>query len=132
MTTIKRLKQWLGRTTPRTLKAARCRTCKATVAAGLSGDIAAIRVVVDPTPLTPTGEVHALLDGLATFTATRTIYGNAVQLNLRSAHRITSRQPHDVWPEHRCGHTHTHTHTTHTNIAPKPPTNDDPDAPPPF
>ncbi len=46
-----------------------------------------------PTPLTPTGELHALLNGLAIFTAIRTVYGDAVPLNFRSAHRMTSRQP---------------------------------------
>jgi len=129
MNTKKDLQNWLGKVTQRTLEAARCRTCEALVGVGLTGDIGAFRVLVDPTPLTPTGEVHALLDGLTTFTVTRSFSGG-VQLNTRTAFRRTCPWPHDVWAEHRCGQIHTH--TAPTSIAPRLRSTDDPDAPPPF
>jgi hypothetical protein len=53
----------LGAPTRRGVTAERCQDCKATVLTGWDDDIAATRVSVDPTPLTPMGEAIALLGG---------------------------------------------------------------------
>ena len=113
-TTTKDLSRWLGRKTWRTATAIRCPHCKTPIVAGLDADACAGRALADPTPLDATGEVHALLAGLRTYTAHRT-NGGAVQLTRRSGRWPTViRSAHDVWPEHRCGHTHAH--TTHTTL----------------
>ena len=112
MNTVKQLKAWLGRKTWRTTTARRCPQCRTPIVEGLDADACAGRALADPTPLDATGEVHALLAGLRTYTAHRTNNG-AVQLTRRSGRWPTViRSAHDVWPEHRCGHTHTHTTQT--------------------
>ena len=129
MTTVKQLKAWLGRKTWRTATAIRCPNCKTPIVAGLDADACAGRALADPTPLDATGEAHALLAGLATYTAHRTNNG-AVQLTRRSGRWPTIiRSAHDVWPAHACRHMHTH--TTGTLLDPHTVTID-PDAPAPF
>lgn len=111
-TTVKTLKEWLGRKSWRTATARRCHQCRAVIAQGLDADVCATTVQVDPTPLTPTGEAHALLAGIPTYTVDRT-RTRSVRLTRRAGRWKPGAPPvHDVWPEHRCHQLHTDTTST--------------------
>lgn len=91
------------RGTSRRARLIECRFCRAWVVAGLDADVAAFDSSADPTPLTPTGEVLALLDGRATFDLTER--RDRSELDYRDAAVITG-HPADrgrVLAEHRCG-----------------------------
>lgn len=113
--TLADLKKWLGRRSQRTATSGRCRTCRALVVQGLDADQCALPTTADPTPLTAIGETLALLDGLRTFTATRT-NGGSVKLTGRNKFTADPRTAFDVYASHECGHIHTHIAVT--RIAP--------------
>jgi hypothetical protein len=58
----------LGAPTRRGVTAERCRDCRAQILFGWDDDVAATRVAVEPTPLTPMGEAIALLGGRSSYT----------------------------------------------------------------
>jgi hypothetical protein len=75
--------------------------CGAHVLVGLDADRAALLARVDPQPITPVGELSALLAGRFTYDAIRV--GNRLQLSLRRSSHIATPRVTPVLVEHRCG-----------------------------
>jgi hypothetical protein len=86
----------------------RCSTCKTRVLIGLSDDVCALTVTVDPTPVNTLGEALARLTNRATYTLHR--HGRSWRLNRRDRWQITGEPAgtrtgplgYDVLTEHRC------------------------------
>lgn len=88
-----------------------CPSCRAAVLTGWDGEVAALLVTVDPTPLGVQGEALAQLDGRPTFELRRR--GEHHLLSRRDQWQIgggvgattarPGRTPGDVLAEHRCG-----------------------------
>lgn len=78
----------------------RCRRCGAMVFAGLDHDKVALAVRVDPTPLSPVGELSALLTGRVTYELSR---GDGYRIDERRAGHIGKPTKADVVAEHACG-----------------------------
>lgn len=90
----------------RGVRCGRCRDCRAPILTGLDGDTCAFVARVDCTPLTPLGEVLALLqDGVRTYEL-RTPGQAFARLVRRDFHAIRSRPAEtgrfDVLADHRC------------------------------
>ena len=63
MSTQKHLKTWVGTTNSRSLKTARCHTCKQPILTGPDHDMAGVTARIDPTPLTNLGLLQAHTSG---------------------------------------------------------------------
>lgn len=80
--------------------------CGAWTLVGLDDDLLAIQARVDPTPLTPAGELACVLAGRPTYDLTNR--GGRRVLDLRDDYAIRARPPaapgarYDVLPAHRC------------------------------
>jgi hypothetical protein len=87
----------------RNAKAARCPTCGAPTLVGYDGDLAALKVRVDPIPLTPVGEAMAQLADRHTYAARRR--GHGIALHRRDRWQIggARRKRFDVVAAHICG-----------------------------
>lgn len=97
---------WDSDGTNRVARARRCRTCREYVLVGLDSDHCALPVAVDPDPLSPAGEVAALIAGRATYSlrylADRLELDRRTQFEIRGdASRDSVR--HDVLARHQCG-----------------------------
>jgi len=81
-----------------------CPTCSAWTLIALDGDVLAHTARVDPTPLTPAGELACTLTGRATYDLSTA--GGRFQLDHRDRYAIRSRPPaapgarYDVLPAH--------------------------------
>jgi len=84
----------------RKAKARECRHCRSWILTGLDADLAAIEVQADPHPLSPDGEVAALLDDRHTYDL------EEHRLYRRYHWNIAGRpagERHRVLADHRCG-----------------------------
>jgi hypothetical protein len=83
-----------------------CLTCGAWTLVGLDDDTLAFTARVDPTPLTPAGELACVLAGRPTYDLTRR--GVRRVLDARDDYALRARPPvapgarYDVLPAHRC------------------------------
>jgi hypothetical protein len=83
-----------------------CLTCGAWTLVGLDDDTLAFTARVDPTPLTPAGELACVLAGRPTYDLIRR--GTRRVLDARDDHALRARPPavpgarYDVLPAHRC------------------------------
>jgi hypothetical protein len=86
--------------------APRLHHCGAWTLIGLDDDVLAFQARVDPTPLTPAGELACVLAGRPTYDLTRR--GVRLVLDARDDHALRARPPaapgarYDVLPAHRC------------------------------
>jgi hypothetical protein len=86
--------------------APRLHHCGAWTLVGLDDDVLAFTARVDPTPLTPAGELACVLAGRPTYDLTRR--GTRRVLDARDDHALRARPPaapgarYDVLPAHRC------------------------------
>lgn len=95
----------------RNLTAKTCRHCHAHVVTGLDADLMAFTAIADPAPVTPLGELLALLAGARTYDLTRA--GHQYRLDVRDPGTIATSRRHPVLAGHRCGRTwDTETDTT--------------------
>lgn len=78
-----------------------CKKCGAAVLRGLDADVAALKVEIDPVPITETGEALALLQGRGTYELHRSRHGLAICH--RADHNIRAPRRRPVYPTHRCG-----------------------------
>lgn len=94
---------WDSDGTTRVARARRCRTCREYVLAGLDANRCALPVAVDPDPLSPRGEMVALLAGRTTFSLR--LLADQLELDRRSAFEIRSGRTErlDVLGRHACG-----------------------------
>ena len=88
----------------RKARARRCPSCRAAVVRGLDHDRCALTVVVDPTPLSPAGELEALLLRRFTFDLRR--FAGQLNIDRRYPERIVASPagtpPGDVVVAHDC------------------------------
>lgn len=97
---------WDSDGTTRVARARRCRTCREYTLVGLDSDHCALPVAVDADPLSPAGEVAALLAGQTTYSL-RDLAGR-LELDRRTHFEIrgdAARESvrHDVLARHVCG-----------------------------
>lgn len=112
-------------THPDGVRATWCRSCRQPILTGLDGLACALPARVDPTPLTPLGELLAQLGGLDTYELragrpTRLIRRLAADIAARPADGPGRRRhdAYDVLAAHRCGQTLTGPATAATRIPP--------------
>lgn len=97
-----------------------CPRCDTWTLVGLDDHTLAHTVRVDPTPLTPTGELAALIATRRTYTLTSD--GRRTTLQHRDAWDITGHPPgneggeYDVLPAHQCEHPFIGTHITESRL----------------
>ena len=112
MTATKIIPEWLKRhieaTTGAPLGArkasgTRCRRCHARLLTGLDHDLCAGQALVDPFPLTPMGELLALLAGRPTYRLVPAGHGR-FELDYRDEWQIANKPPgkFDVLAAHKC------------------------------
>lgn len=87
----------------RTIRAAICRKCGAHVIRGLDADRAALPTTADPEPITITGELIAIANGLTTYDLVK--HSTRPELDHRNQWRISGPRRNPVLAEHRCGTT---------------------------
>lgn len=85
----------------RTAQLRLCKHCGAPILRGLDADIAALKVDIDPTPITETGEALALLQGRGTYELHRSRHGPTICH--RAEWNISAPRRRPVYPAHRCG-----------------------------
>ena len=123
----------------RGIRALHCPRCRAPIISGTDADYCALIIQADTTPLSPAGEMVALLGGRTTYTLEQPLAGCA-RLFRRNPSRIARQKPgtpdkpwrkYDVLARHQCGHQIPDTLTIPTMLAPQ---NQEinPNEPPPF
>lgn len=78
-----------------------CTRCGATLLCARAGRVAALDVRADPTPLDPTAEILALLDGRLTWCLVESPFGARIRHRDRW-HIAGGRCTHTVIADHRC------------------------------
>jgi hypothetical protein len=94
---------WDADGTTRVARGRRCRTCREYTLAGLDANRCALPVAVDVDPLSPRGEVAAVLSGRTTYSLR--LLADQLELDRRGAFEIRSGRTErlDVLPRHVCG-----------------------------